>query len=140
MRQISLIAFRTDTDISKGKVTRDRELQEWQPSDSPASPGAPTAHHEGVRDEVTFGPGATGNPSWDQFAANEQMFGVTTSFDEEVYTTKLDRSAADFKERERKAQRIASEIMAVCRPTQPFSAVFSKASSQFARVLPTICI
>jgi PAB1-binding protein PBP1 len=104
--------FRTDTDISKGKVTRDRELQEWQPSDSPASPGAPTAHHEGVRDEVTFGPGATGNPSWDQFAANEQMFGVTTSFDEEVYTTKLDRSAADFKERERKAQRIASEIMA----------------------------
>ncbi|KAF8554378.1 hypothetical protein OG21DRAFT_1412629 [Imleria badia] len=101
--------FRTDTDISKGKVSRERDLQAWQHSDSPASPGAPTAHHDGPGDEVTFGPGA--DNSWDQFAVNEQKFGVTTTFDEEVYTTKLDRSAADFKERERKAQRIASEIM-----------------------------
>ncbi|KAI9566778.1 hypothetical protein HD554DRAFT_2173956 [Boletus coccyginus] len=102
--------FRTDTDISKGKASRERELQAWQPADLLASPGAPTAHHDGVGDEITFGPGAANN-SWDQFAVNEQMFGVTTSFDEEVYTTKLDRSAADFKEKERKAQRIASEIM-----------------------------
>jgi len=47
------------------------------------------------------------------------MFGVTTSFDEEVYTTKLDRSAADFKEKERKAQRIASEILGVRPHTLP---------------------
>jgi PAB1-binding protein PBP1 len=72
------------------------------------------AHHEGLGDEVTFGPGSGANVSWDQFAANEQMFGVTTTFDEEVYTTKLDRTAADYKERERKAQRIASEILNVC--------------------------
>ncbi|KAG6373468.1 hypothetical protein JVT61DRAFT_6621 [Boletus reticuloceps] len=103
--------FRTDSDISKGKVTRERDLQAWQPSDSPAAPGVPTAHHDEAGDEVTFGPGTATSVSWDQFAVNEQMFGVTTSFDEEVYTTKLDRSAADFKERERKAQRIASEIM-----------------------------
>ncbi|KIK94468.1 hypothetical protein PAXRUDRAFT_142736, partial [Paxillus rubicundulus Ve08.2h10] len=102
--------FRTDTDISKGKLTRERELQAWQPPIPLVSPPTPATHHEGVGDEVTFGPGA-GSPSWDQFAANEQMFGVTTSFDEEVYTTKLDRTAADFKEKERKAQRIASEIM-----------------------------
>ncbi|KAH7884723.1 hypothetical protein F5I97DRAFT_1491510 [Phlebopus sp. FC_14] len=102
--------FRTDADISKGKVTRERELQAWQPSgDTPGSP--PATRHEGNGDEVTFGPGAGTNSSWDQFAANEQMFGVTTSFDEELYTTRLDRSAADFKEKERKAQRIASEIM-----------------------------
>lgn len=86
----------------------------WQPSDSSAPSGAPTTHQDGVGDEITFGSGAANNTSWDQFAANEQMFGVTTSFDEEVYTTKLDRSAADFKERERKALRIASEIMGVC--------------------------
>ncbi|KAG9315325.1 hypothetical protein JVU11DRAFT_4467 [Chiua virens] len=103
--------FRTDTDISKGQVTRERELQAWQTSDSPASPGASTSHNDGVGDEITFGSGAGNNASWDQFATNEQMFGVTTSFDEEFYTTKLDRSAADYKERERKAQRIASEIM-----------------------------
>lgn len=118
MWQFSVIAFRTDTDISKGKVTRERELQAWQSSDSPASSGAPAPHHDGAGDEITFGPGAVNNTSWDQFAANEQMFGVTTSFDEEVYTTKLDRSAADFKERERKAQRIASEIMGVCLPAR----------------------
>lgn len=114
-----MIAFRTDTDISKGKVSRERELQAWQSSDSPASPGVPATHHDGVGDEITFGPGTVNNTSWDQFAANEQMFGVTTCFvDEEVYTTKLDRSAADFKEKERKAQRIASEIMGVCHLAQ----------------------
>jgi len=103
-------AFRTDTEISQtGSGPRaQRELQAWQaPADGPA--GAP---HNGARDDATFGPGATGG-SWDQFTANEQMFGVTASFDEDVYTTKLDRNAPDFKERERKAQQIANEIMGV---------------------------
>ena len=53
---------------------------------------------------------------WDQFAANEKLFGVKTQFDESLYTTKLDRSAADFKEREREAQRIANEIIGVRSP------------------------
>ena len=68
-----------------------------------------------VGDDDTFGPGANGNISWDQFTANETLFGVKASFDEDVYTTKLDRSAPDFKERERKAQRIANEIIGVSR-------------------------
>jgi PAB1-binding protein PBP1 len=106
-------------------------LQAWQPSDSPVSPGAPTAHHDGVGDEITFGPGAANSIiSWGQFAANEQMFGVTTSFDEEFYTTKLDRSAADFIKRKRKAQRIASQNMGVRPPTRGRSAVHSKACSK----------
>ncbi|KAG1773434.1 hypothetical protein EDD22DRAFT_857547 [Suillus occidentalis] len=106
-------SFRTDADISKNKSVRERELQAWQPTTTAAasSPHPVVAHHEGLGDEVTFGPGSGANVSWDQFAANEQMFGVTTTFDEEVYTTKLDRTAADYKERERKAQRIASEIL-----------------------------
>ena len=68
-----------------------------------------------VGDDDTFGPGAAnGNGNtWDQFSANETLFGVKASFDEDVYTTKLDRSAPDFKERERKAQRIANEIIGV---------------------------
>ena len=45
--------------------------------------------------------------------ANEKLFGVKVSFDEEVYTTKLDRSGPDFKERQRRAQQIANEIMDV---------------------------
>jgi LsmAD domain len=83
-------------------------LQAWQPS--PDGTG-PTPGQFG--DDLTFGPGNAGNKSWDQFAANEQLYGVKTSFDEDVYTTRLDRSAADFEERERKAQKIANEIIRV---------------------------
>jgi hypothetical protein len=95
--------FRTDTDISQKKgVIRERELQAWQPGSDAAnlSPGST---------DDAFG--TTGNSQWDQFAVNEKLFGVKTNFDEDVYTTKLDRSAPDFKERERKAQRIANEIL-----------------------------
>ncbi|KAJ7035042.1 hypothetical protein C8F04DRAFT_1099897 [Mycena alexandri] len=101
-------SFRTDTDISQKKpAPRERELQQWQPSgDAAANP--PTGGGLGGDDE-TFGAGST--RSWDQFNVNEKLFGVKTSFDEDAYTTKLDRSAPDFKERERKAQRIANEII-----------------------------
>lgn len=109
-------AFRTDTDISgKPKPGRERELQAWQPS--PSDSTLPPASG----DDLTFGTssgggggsgGANGN-SWDQFAVNEKLFGVKTNFDEDVYTTKLDRSAADFKEREKRAQKLANEIIGV---------------------------
>ncbi|PPQ95227.1 hypothetical protein CVT26_014918 [Gymnopilus dilepis] len=100
--------FRTDTDISAHKThPRERDLQAWVPAST--DPSAPL-------DEDTFslglgGPNANGTTSWDQFTVNEQLFGVKGSFDENVYTTKLDRSAPDFKEREKRAMRIASEIM-----------------------------
>lgn len=107
-------SFRTDTEISKTKLPRERELQAWRsPEDTPNVSMPLPSVHEGTGDDVTFGPGAGANAPWDQFAVNEQMFGVTTSFNEEYYTTKLDRSAPDFKEKERKAQRIASEIVGV---------------------------
>jgi PAB1-binding protein PBP1 len=105
-----MIGFSTDTDISQkaqDRRERERELQTWQPGPDSSSAGA---LEQG--DDLSLGPGA-GNASWDQFAANEKLFGVKTQFDEEVYTTKLDRSASDFKERERKAQRIANEIIGV---------------------------
>ncbi|KZP23766.1 hypothetical protein FIBSPDRAFT_918970 [Athelia psychrophila] len=98
-------SFRTDTDISgKAKPGRERELQAWQPAPTDASlPGPPS-------DDLTFGGGVNGT-SWDQFAVNEKLFGVKTNFDEDTYTTKLDRSGADFKEREKRAQRLANEII-----------------------------
>ncbi|KAG6813919.1 hypothetical protein H0H92_005768 [Tricholoma furcatifolium] len=92
--------FRTDTDISAKKGGgRERELLQWS-----ADPEGPAA-----LDDDTFA--TSGNTSWDQFAVNEKLFGLKTDFDENLYTTKLDRTAADFKERERNAQRIANEIM-----------------------------
>ena len=82
-------------------------MQAWVSTDTPAPSGTPG----GVGDEDTFGLGANGSTPWDQFTANEQLFGVKASFDEDVYTTKLDRSAPDFKDRERRAQKIANEII-----------------------------
>ncbi|RDX57316.1 hypothetical protein OH76DRAFT_1334558 [Lentinus brumalis] len=103
-------SFKTDTDISlKAAARRERELQAWQP-DSTDSSAPAAASGAGNRDELTFGPGASGG-SWDQFAANEKLFGVTAGFDEELYTTKINRDAPDFKEKERKAQQIANEIL-----------------------------
>ncbi|KDR76155.1 hypothetical protein GALMADRAFT_139891 [Galerina marginata CBS 339.88] len=107
-------SFRTDTDITQKKApagtapapARERDLQAWVPS------SADPAHPALAPDEDTFGQvAANGATSWDQFSVNEQLFGVKASFDEDLYTTKLDRSAPDFKERERKAQRIANEII-----------------------------
>ncbi|KAF8910612.1 hypothetical protein CPB84DRAFT_1930138 [Gymnopilus junonius] len=96
-------SFRTDIDISAKKgLPRERDLQAWVPAT-----GDPVAL---TGDDETFGP-SSGNTSWDQFTVNEQLFGVKASFDENVYTTPLDRSAPDYKERERKAQKIANEIL-----------------------------
>lgn len=66
-------------------------------------------------DDITFGAGSSGHAGWNQFTANEKLFGVKTGFDEELYTTKLDRSGADFAEREKRAQALANEIMRVRR-------------------------
>ena len=52
--------------------------------------------------------------SRDPLAANEKLFGLNAGFDKEMYTTKLDRNAPDFKEAS-KAQRLANEIMNVRR-------------------------
>ena len=47
---------------------------------------------------------------WDQFEANATLFGVKSTFNEELYTTKLDRGP-NMREREREASRIAREIL-----------------------------
>jgi hypothetical protein len=47
--------------------------------------------------------------AWDQFAANKEMFGVDTSFDESVYTTAVQRGGSGGIT-EREAARIAREI------------------------------
>ncbi|KXN69727.1 hypothetical protein CONCODRAFT_85727 [Conidiobolus coronatus NRRL 28638] len=99
--QMGGAGFKTDTDISKGHgPLKERNLQQWVP-DTPNDESNPILNWDMNQnnDEV-----------WDQFEANEKMFGVKTNFNEELYTTKLDRSAADFKERELKAQRLADEI------------------------------
>ena len=52
---------------------------------------------------------ATGT-GWDQFATNERLFGVTTDYDETLYTTKLDTNDPEFRRKEKEASRLAREI------------------------------
>ncbi|PGH12073.1 hypothetical protein AJ79_04472 [Helicocarpus griseus UAMH5409] len=87
--------FKTDTDISGGQVVRERELQRWEPgADAP----------------VDMSLESSGSGNWDQFEANERLFGATTSYDENLYTTKIDRSDPSYKRKEAEAARIAREI------------------------------
>ncbi|EGC41258.1 PAB1 binding protein [Histoplasma capsulatum var. duboisii H88] len=87
--------FKTDTDISGAQVVRERELQPWEPgTDAP----------------VDMSLESTGATSWDQFEVNERLFGATTSYDENLYTTRIDRSDPSYKRKEAEAARIAREI------------------------------
>jgi PAB1-binding protein PBP1 len=49
-----------------------------------------------------------GSTKWDQFAANQQLFGTATSYNEDLYTTKLDKGASAISVQE--AERLAAEI------------------------------
>ncbi|KDN45579.1 hypothetical protein K437DRAFT_256499 [Tilletiaria anomala UBC 951] len=93
--------FRTDVEISASRIAdggAGRSLQKW--SDDGNVPD--------------LGPGAglsAAGGRWDQFATNEAKFGLKTDYNEELYTTKLDKSGVDFAVREKEAARLAAEIM-----------------------------
>ena len=53
---------------------------------------------------------STGGKQWDQFAVNERQFGITTTYDENIYTTVIDKSHPQYKERLAKADKAAKEI------------------------------
>ncbi|KAF5175518.1 Polyadenylate-binding protein-interacting protein [Thalictrum thalictroides] len=87
-----------DSYISQGFVEAERELERWAPDeDDPQCPEL---------ENIFDGPW---NRHWDQFETNAALFGVKSTFDEELYTTKLERGP-QMREREREASRIAKEI------------------------------
>lgn len=47
---------------------------------------------------------------WDQFETNERLYGVKSSYNEDLYTTTIDTSSPLYKERAARAERIAREI------------------------------
>ncbi|KAI7887638.1 LsmAD domain-containing protein [Mucor mucedo] len=91
--------FKTDTDISGKSDIKERELHKWAPAEDENALGL----LEGDLESSAGG-------SWDQFAANEKLFGLKTDFDEEIYTTTLNRSAPGYKDREKRAIKMANEI------------------------------
>ncbi|KAL5039927.1 hypothetical protein BDV3_002356 [Batrachochytrium dendrobatidis] len=90
--------FKTDTAISGGAGEhRYRNLTKW------TSDNANEQSMTGLEDVPKSG-------TWDQFATNKRLFGVTTDFDEHMYTTVVDKSLPGFSKREAEAARIAAEI------------------------------
>ncbi|EFW23269.1 PAB1 binding protein Pbp1 [Coccidioides posadasii str. Silveira] len=89
-------SFRTDTDISGNQPGRERELQRWEPGP------------DAVVEMSLEGSASTG--TWDQFETNARLFGATSSYDENLYTTRIDRNDPSYKQREAEAARIAREI------------------------------
>lgn len=90
----SNVGFRTDTDISGNAAVRERNLQRWEPS-----------AESDVDLSLEQSDGA-----WDQFQANEQKFGLRTDYDENIYTTRIDKSNPRYRQQEAEAARIAREI------------------------------
>jgi PAB1-binding protein PBP1 len=90
--------FRTDTAISGNKFQGERTLQRWVPD-------------ENIAADMSLGgnKGADG-AGWDQFATNERLFGLKTDYDENIYTTAIDKSHPDYKKRYADADRKAREI------------------------------
>jgi hypothetical protein len=88
-------AFRTDADISGSFNGGERVLRRWVPE-------------AGADVDLSLESGDRTN--WDQFEANARLFGVSSAYDENIYTTRIDRSAPSNLRREADAARIAREI------------------------------
>lgn len=85
--------FRIDSDISSNFAPRERNLQRWE---------APSTLDADMSLESSG--------EWDQFKANEERFGLKSDFNEEMYTTKIDRSGPMYRLREIEAERKVREI------------------------------
>ncbi|KAB2033329.1 hypothetical protein ERO13_D04G009200v2 [Gossypium hirsutum] len=88
-----------DSAISQSRhVEVERELEPWVPDEDDLQ----CPELENIFD----GPW---NRNWDQFETNQKLFGVKSTFNEELYTTKLERGPQT-RELEKEAMRIAREI------------------------------
>ena len=104
MQLVQNTAMLTDTDIRRlrGAAFESRDLEPIDPSWLPAG--------DSMSDiDALEGPNAN-RKDWDQFRANEELFGVSSSsFDENLYTTRLNMSTFTLKQ-EQTAARLAQEI------------------------------
>ena len=88
--------FRTDNDISRGRSGQERELQPWiAPADGSIDQSLESTTSQGT---------------WDQFQANENLFGVKSDYDENYYTSRIDKSHPEYRQRAAEAARIASRM------------------------------
>lgn len=93
--------FRTDTEIS-GRQHEHLFGRELQTAASWLDPQLDSGELEDPRRRSS-------KSGWNQFEANEKLFGVVSTFDENIYTTKLDKTKIS-NQQSREAERIAQEI------------------------------
>ncbi|OLY78630.1 Polyadenylate-binding protein-interacting protein 4 [Smittium mucronatum] len=101
--------FQIDSNISKSSNFKERPLFKWDPDSLGDDPSHSFLSPQNPHIDLELESDTLDRP-WDQFAANEKLFGLTSNFDELLYTTKIDKNRSDFKQREREAIRIANEI------------------------------
>ncbi|PWY81855.1 PAB1 binding protein [Aspergillus heteromorphus CBS 117.55] len=90
------VGFKTDADISGNLAIRERTLKRWEPA---------------ADTDVDLSLETSNNSSgWDQFETNARLFGATSSYDENMYTTRIDKSDPTYKQKQADAARIAREI------------------------------
>ena len=121
-------AFRTDTEISGGRMDRNREFvaagSAWTSAAGGGGGGNSRAEalmgDEGAsskRNNRGFNSAPNSKAGgleesigeWDQFRANQELFNVKGNYDENLYTTELDKSQMN-KEQLAEAERLAREI------------------------------
>ena len=76
-------------------MPRQRELQRWD---------------AGADDGLDLSLESSGATGWDQFATNERLYDAKYTYDENMYTTAIDRSNPQYAQREAEAARIAREM------------------------------
>ncbi|KAH0613273.1 uncharacterized protein H6S33_009653 [Morchella sextelata] len=94
--------FRTDADISGNLTMRERELHRWQPDEA--------TNNLSLEESAPGSQAGSQGQGWNQFEVNERLFGLKSDFNEDIYTTKLDRAHPLYQQREAAAARIAREI------------------------------
>lgn len=88
--------FQTDSSISNNRFGHERTLQRWVPDANDKVDGSL---------EKSSSSGA-----WDQFAENERLFGIKTDYDENIYTTEINKNHPQYRERIAAAEKKAREI------------------------------
>ena len=117
----ALSGFRTDGDISRSGATSSAELEkasgEWTKSTPSTTPRGGGLEDGSSKRKGMFGTATTqselrgGIGQWDQFQANEDQFGVTATYDENLYTTELAKgTVAQRKQAERMAKEIEGQV------------------------------
>ncbi|KAM7208528.1 hypothetical protein V8F20_001209 [Naviculisporaceae sp. PSN 640] len=92
-------SFRTDNAISNARYGVERPLQRWDGGSA----------GEALEDSLET---SGNNKAWDQFETNERKFGLKTDYNENIYTTEINKNHPEYEKRMSFADKKMREIQA----------------------------